>query len=728
MTDENRPLDRLAALYGIIPAYQDIWGVSHPATDETKRALLAAMGAAAETDAEAEACLEATEAAGCRSALPPAIVIDGESESPGAAPIWLPEPPPPALAWSIAGEHGETWRGTTAPGDRPAVAERAFDGRPFALRAVALPALPIGYHTLSVALPDGGSAEAALIVAPRSCFGIDEAVGDARVWGVAAQLYGLRSDRNWGLGDFVDLADLGVTAAGAGAAAVGINPVHAGFAADPHHFSPYAPSTRIFLNHLYIDPTAVPEFTAGSEAGRLAETDAVREAVSAARLGELVDYAAVAAAKMPVLEALHRDFDRHATPARKAAFAAFRDGWGEVLQQHAVFEALHEHFFRRDMHLWSWRTWPEPYRDPSGPAVAAFAVEHAGRVDFFAWLQWVAEEQMAAAQARVREAGMRIGVYRDLAVASDGGGSMAWSWPRVVLSGVSVGAPPDDLGPQGQNWGLSPLSPHGLREAGYQPFIQALRANMRHAGALRIDHVMALARLFWIPPGKTGRDGAYVRYPFGDLVRIVALESRRNRCVVIGEDLGTLPEGFQETLQSFGILSYRILSFERREDGALRPPAAYPDRALVAIATHDMPTVRGFWTARDVDWRARVVAGITDEWVDDARADRRRTRAAIVAALHEAGLDPGPDLGRDPDADPDGAMAEAVHRFIARTPARLLMVQLEDLLDLEEQANLPGTSHEHPNWRRRLACSAEGIFDHPHARRIVAAVNEERGG
>ena len=374
------------------------------------------------------------------------------------------------------------------------------------------------------------------------------------------------------------------------------------------------------------------------------------------------------------------------------------------------------------MHLWSWRTWPEPYRNCASREVAAFAAENGERVAFFAWLQWIADGQLAAAHDRARAGGMSIGIYRDLAVASDGGGSMAWSWPQVILAGASVGAPPDDLGPMGQNWGLSPLSPQGLRETGYVPFIHALRANMRHAGALRIDHVMALTRLFWIPPGMTGRDGAYVQYPFEDLIRIVALESRRHRCIVIGEDLGTLPAGFPETLQRFGVLSYRIMSFERTEDGGLKQPAEYPERALVAVATHDMPTVRGQWVGRDIDWRGRVVDGITPAWVESSHADRKRTRQSTIAALREAGLDPGEDAVEQPTP----ALAESVHRFIARSPARLLMVQLEDLLDLDEQANLPGTSSEHPNWRRRLPCPVGEIFSHAHAGRIISALNDER--
>ncbi len=720
MNDAATALDQLAEIYGIVPAYRDIWGAAHAASEETKRALLAGMGVAAGTDAEAEASLRAAETACCHRILPPVAVLDAGGRE--EIPIWLPEAAEGVLLWTVTGEDGARWQGELELSLGSVSERRAADGAFFARRGLKLPvAVPMGYHRLHVTSPDGDEDETIVIVAPGSCFSIEEAVGEDRVWGVAAQLYGLRSDTDWGMGDFVDLGELGEAAAAEGAAAVGINPVHAGFAADPNHYSPYSPSTRIFLNHLYIDPAAIPEFYHCSEAQRLLSEGSVREALETARRAELVDYQVVSAAKMPVLEAIYSHFAMEASPERTAAFQAFRSGWGESLQRHAVFEALHHHFFTTDMHRWSWRTWPEPFRDPASPEVAAFAAENAARVDFFAWLQWIADEQLGAAQTRMRSAGMQIGIYRDLAVASDGGGSMAWHWPNVVLTGITVGAPPDDLGPQGQDWGLGPLSPHGLRDTAYRPFIESLRASMRHAGALRIDHVMALTRLFWIPPGKTGAEGAYVRYPLEDLIRIVALESRRSHCVIIGEDLGTLPEGFQETLHQFGILSYRIMNFERHEDGGLKPPGEYPAGALVAAATHDMPTVRGFWTARDIDWRKSVIPELSEEWLRDSYAERERVRHSMLDALRAEGLEAGTNV-----EEPSAPLAEAVHRFIARTPARLLMVQLEDLLDLHEQANLPGTSDEHPNWRRRLPCKIDALFQHPHAHRIVAAVNQER--
>ena len=712
-------LDRLAARYGIVASYHDIWGAAHAASAETKRALLRTMGVVADNEEAAEASLRALEEAECARMLPPVVVCSTSGRC--SVPVWCAERDGSDLRWTIGAETGERWEGTGAP---QATDRRASPTGPRALRTLEFDAapFPIGYHSLNVTGPDGERDSSTLIVTPDTCYGIEDAVGDARVWGIAAQLYGLRSDRNWGIGDYADLGDLAAAGAGKGAAAIGINPVHAGFAADPHHFSPYSPSSRIFLNHLNIDLTAVPEFADCPQTRELMASEQVCRALATARAADLVDYAAVSAAKLPVLEALHRRFIEAASADRKRAFATFRAEWGNSLERHAIFEALHAHFFGTDMHLWSWRTWPEPYRDCGSAEVAAFATEHADRVDFFAWLQWIADLQLGDAHRRAREAGMPIGVYRDLAVASDGGGSMAWSWPHVVLAGASVGAPPDDLGPMGQNWGLSPLSPQGLRETAYVPFIHALRANMRHAGALRIDHVMALTRLFWIPPGMTGRDGAYVQYPFEDLIRIVALESRRHRCVVIGEDLGTLPAGFPETLQRFGVLSYRIMSFERNDDGGLKQPAQYPERALVAVATHDMPTVRGLWVGRDIDWRGRVVEGISPEWVDSSHADRKRTRQSTIAALRDAGLDPGDDAADQPTP----GLAEAVHRFIARTPSRLLMVQLEDLLDLDEQANLPGTSSEHPNWQRRLPCTVGELFSHPHAGRIIAALNEDR--
>jgi 4-alpha-glucanotransferase len=393
---------------------------------------------------------------------------------------------------------------------------------------------------------------------------------------------------------------------------------------------------------------------------------------------------------------------------------------GEALEQHARFDALHEHALLTTG-AWSWQEWPEPLRHPDSPEVAAFAREHQERVDFFAYLQWLADQQLRQAQARARAAGMQLGLYTDIAVGVSPAGATAWANPGVSLSGVSAGAPPDLFNLHGQNWGLAPLSPAGLREGAYALFAATLRHNMRHAGAVRIDHVMGLQRLFWIPDGAAPADGAYVRYPFADLVHIIALESERHRCLVIGEDLGTVSRGFRPAMQRAGLLSCRVLYFEREQSGAFLPPEGYPRQALVSVSTHDLPTLRGFWTGRDLKWRDFFARFPDENASKSAHAERQRDRVLLLQALRRAGLLPAGIDSEEPPDEPSDELVLAVHRYLARTPGHLLMVQMEDALDEEEQPNLPG-AQVHPNWRRKLARDLEQFATEPLVGRIAEAM------
>jgi 4-alpha-glucanotransferase len=588
--------------------------------------------------------------------------------------------------------------------------------------------LPEGYHRLEVEVSGGGDAGAQdamrLILTPEHCLLAQEEGDHGRFWGLQSQLYSLRSERDWGMGDFTDLARLAERAASLGAAALGVNPLHALFPADANHYSPYSPSSRFFLNALYIDPEAVPDLEECAAAQAMLADAGFRAAIAQLRAADLIDYPAVARMKLPMLERLFASFsERHRarSSGRARAFEAFRQEMGVLLERHAVFDALHEHALQT-WGGWCWQHWPEPYRHPDSTEVAAFAREHRDRVDFFAWLQWLADAQLRDAQTRARGAGMPIGLYQDIAIAVNAASSMTWAYPGVSPSGVSVGAPPDWFNPNGQDWALAPLSPVGLYEGGYELFIASLRQNMRHAGAVRIDHVMGLKRLYWIPSGAGASEGAYVRYPFDDLVRLIALESRRHRCLVVGEDLGTVPSGFRPAMQRAGVMSCRVLYFERDRDQRFLPPEDYPADALVSVSTHDLPTLKGFWTCRDVAWRELLGLLPDREAQAAARAERERDRVLLLKALEEAGLLPE---GVDPEHPPDelsDELIEAAHRFLARTPGRLLMVQLEDALGETEQPNLPG-AEAHPNWRRRSARRLEDLTSEPLVRRIAAAVN-----
>jgi 4-alpha-glucanotransferase len=548
---------------------------------------------------------------------------------------------------------------------------------------------------------------------PLKCF-VPPRLRHGRAWGITCQLYGLRSRRNWGIGDFEDLARLAEIVAAQGGDFIGVSPVHALFPAAPERYSPYSPSTRRGLNVLHIAPDVEPEFRAmpadaRAERQRLAEAD-------------LVDYPAVARAKLPVLEAMFRRFEAHADADRRAAFAAFRRRRGESLELACLFDALDEHMtdvFGEHRPFWQWR---EPYRTPGGTTVRRFAETHDERVRFFAWLQWLADRQLARAQDRALAAGMRIGLYLDHAVGVTADGAMAWSDRDLMMRGAQIGAPPDALNPHGQDWGLIPYSPVTLVARDFEPLRDDLATSMAHAGAVRLDHAMALRRLFWVPAGETPEAGGYVRYPFRSMLREVAVESRAWRCLVIGEALGTVPEGFVATLAEAELQAYRVLFFERRRDGCFRHPRSFPRRAFACVSTHDLPTLQGWWQGRDIDWQERL--GFVDEAaVPRARAARVKDRGRLLEALGRAGLSVA--LGSGASALPvEGVVA--VHRYVAMSPARLCAVQLEDALGEVEQANVPGPTEPHPNWRRRPSTLLEDLGSHELFEMVCAAMRRDR--
>lgn len=561
----------------------------------------------------------------------------------------------------------------------------------------------------------------------RHCFVPDAIREGRRLWGLTVQLYSVRSKRNWGIGDFTDLRNLVDLTAAAGGDVIGLNPLHALFPDNPAHISPYSPSHRGFLNVLYIDVTAVPEFSACKSAQRRVARVGFQGRLQALRDAPLVDYVGVAQPKFEILRLLFASF-RASGGRRQKAFAAWRAAQGETLESHARFEALQAHFRAQDAGIRGWPAWPAEYHDPAAPAVAAFAAEQAEAVTWHAWLQWLADEQLAAVAARVRELGMAIGLYRDLAVGASPDGSEVWSWQSVFALDASTGAPPDDLNLLGQNWCLPPFVPHRLRQANYAPFVATLAANMRHAGALRIDHVMGLSRLFWVPRDVPATEGAYVAYPFEDMLGLVARESLRAGCLVIGEDLGTVPAGFRERLFQAGVLSYHPLMFERYEDGQFRLPADMPSQALVAAGTHDLPTLAGLWRGIDLDVRAQLNLFPSEELRQRLITERDWDRGRLLWALERENLLPE-GVSKDPAALPELApeLTAAIHAYLARSPAQIMVVQPEDIFSIGEQINVPGTlEHQHPNWQRKLPLPIEDWTATADFQRIVAALRAGR--
>lgn len=559
--------------------------------------------------------------------------------------------------------------------------------------------LPLGYHR------DG---RRTLIVAPSECY-LPPEMSDGRIWALATQLYGLRSERNWGLGDFSDLAALARVAGNAGAGAIALNPLHELHPNEPQACSPYSPSSRSWLNSLYVDVTAVPDYVESEQTGALEHL----------RTGAMVDYSGVARAKRAAFEILFASFRaRHLErpgDARAAAFRAFvRDG-SEALERLAVYEALTERFRALDGNSFGWLQWPAPYRDPAGAEVRSFARSRRDRVDFYLYLQWIADEQLRGASAAAAAAG--VGFYRDLAVGVDRNSADVWGDRTTILETVSLGAPPDALNALGQNWGLPPLSPQSLRAQGYAPLGRLLRANMRHATILRIDHVMALRRAFWIPLGRAPRDGAYVNYRFDEMLAIVALESVLNRCVVVGEDLGTVPEGFRERMQTARTLSSRLVYFERDyHTGRFHAPSEYPKLAAASIGTHDLPPLAGWWTGNDLALRARIGLFADETNARNATDERRHARFMLIEALEQNGcIDAGTAHRLRSDAEAGGTLAvyyllmPGVYRFLSKTPSRLAVVAIEDVIGQVDAINVPGTTDQHPNWQRKHIATLEEI-------------------
>ncbi len=714
MTHSDSHLLKLAECYGIEPGYTNVWGEYQETPEETLRDILRSFGHTALDGASVEKTLREFEDRRWQRMMEPVMVVP-VSECPAKVSVRMPYTDEPVrLSWIVNEEGGKVheglftrngihWKNTHTLEDGVVMGEFLWE--------VPVP-LDLGYHLLTV-VEGGRQVEMALIVTPDHCYVPEEIeLGKRRVWGPAIQLYALKTRRNWGIGDFTDLRNLAGWCASHGAGAVGVNPLHELFPHQPTHISPYSPSTRAYFNTLYLDPEAIECFDECEDVRQEYESRAFQDRLLRLRDTEYVDYAEVGAIKRRVLEKLFNHFrDKHLarkTP-RAEEYRKFVASGGRPLEELAVFQALHEHFCKQDMNQWAWLNWPEEYRSPNSPVVKQFAEDCADRVQFYQYLQWQADRQLHRVRKYAEKQNMLIGLYMDLAVGSDISGAQVWLSQDLFALDMDIGAPPDELNQKGQNWGLPPYNPERLRGVAYVPFINILRHNMHHAGALRLDHVMGLMRLFWIPKGKDATKGAYVRYPFDDLLGIMALESHRNKCMVIGEDLGTVPEIVQHRMAHWKILSYKVFYFERSGVGSFRKPSDYPAQALVTLSTHDLPTISGFWTSEDIRVRTELDLYPTEELRTRQIRDRVTELTGILDALKDQNLLPSGLEGYSHDALPGMSddIALAVQEYLARTPCYLMMVQLEDILGQPKQVNLPGTVDQYPNWRRKITLDLE---------------------
>ncbi|UYO93482.1 4-alpha-glucanotransferase [Pollutimonas sp. M17] len=582
-----------------------------------------------------------------------------------------------------------------------------------------------GYHNLSI-----GNSQRTLAVSPRRCPSVQELAGHrpGRPWGMAAQVYSLRGRH---AGQYSLLAQLAGQAGKRGAAALAISPVHAMFSAAPQRFSPYSPSSRLFLNAAYIDP----EHVLGKDAFLAAlDPDEPQDGHGMATDTLHIDWAQMLPRRLRLFRRMHDAFRRCGGKALHEDLDAFSREGGEALASHARFEALHGSHVPELGPESGWQDWPDALHDPSGPGLRAYAASQEKEIHFHVFLQWLAHRGMLDAQRSALDAGMPLGLITDLAIGTDARGSHAWSRQKEILAGVSVGAPPDLYQSLGQDWGLTAMSPRALRDTGYAAFIEILRAAFRYAGGVRVDHILGLARMWLVAQGESPADGAYLRYPTEDMLRLLVLEAWRHQAIVVGENLGTVPEGFNEQLQEKNVMGMSVLWFQRDgqagEDEGPPPftaPRQWPAWTMATPTTHDLPTIAGWWQGRDLYWRERL--GETPghgAWLAAAQW-REGEKKALCNAMRAAGS--LPEGAPDPQAD---APRDAILGFVAATPSPLVIIAMEDLLGMEDQPNLPGHgetgANAHPNWMQTLPMSVEQIFSDPGVASSLAGIARARGG
>ena len=587
---------------------------------------------------------------------------------------------------------------------------------------IKLPQLACGYYTLS-AETGGKSCFVRLIVAPESVYQPKLLANGGRMNGLTMHLYSLRSERNWGIGDFTDLLNLMKYAAEKKLDFVGINPLHALFTSKPAFASPYSPSSREWLNPIYLDVEKVGAFTYNEQLKNWLAQPKIRQRIAALRITETVTYTAVWACKRDALHMAFNAFEQDTCEAaenERAAFEVFVLEKGKALQGFGLFEALDQYYSRPGQV--GWQSWPSEFHQPDGEAVEKFARSHEREIRFYMWLQWLCAEQLREVNQAAVEYGVKLGIYGDLAVGVARGSADTWLNRQDYCMDLSVGAPPDPLGPTGQNWDLPPLNPLMLKHTGYEKFAHLLRENMRLYGVLRIDHVMALCRLWWVLNGKTADFGAYVHYDAEVMFAILALESRRNRCVIIGEDLGTVPDEARHLLNRYQVFSYKVMYFSKGWNG-FQLPEEYPEQAITVISTHDVAPLAGYWTGKDLDTMFKLGTLPDAAAFQTALDEREHDKADLLDKLKETGC-----LGADVQmpAKADETLLAALHKYGALSRSKLYAVQLENLLGVIDNLNVPGVTEGYPNWAQKMPVSLENFLQHRLMGGQLAIIDEVR--
>lgn len=744
-------LERLSEKVFIHPSYVDKMGQTHVATPTDKRTILDGIDMPSPTEEAAEEHLRGLEDKKWGRLTDTVKVVEEDRD------IYLALHIPADLNetkvhWDLKNEAGETQSGEAFPATMREKATHMLNGVKMFRYIFRLPLRPAaGYYELTFSF-DGHEEPREtmfLVVAPDRCYlptemDEDHACHD-KMWGVPVQLYALRSKRNWGIGDFTDLQNLTTVLADMGANIVGLNPLSALFPDDPESASPYRSTDRRFLNYMYLDVESIPDFKESAPVQRKVADDAFQAKLEKSRELEWIDYTVVAELKTPILRELHghfkqNNFDYSGNPKTERAqdYLAFCEGHGENLRNLCLFQALSV-FIGQGKPAPFWGDWPEEYKTPDSPAVKHFEMMNKQMLDFYAYLQWETDRQMGEAAKHCKDCGMKIGLYPDQPIGVSDHGNAVWSNQDMFANDYSIGAPPDLRRPKGQTWGFAPMKPLAMKDGAYTSYRQFMGRNMSHAGALRIDHVMGLERLFWVSMKGRNRSvadddapisGAYVGYTRDDLMGLIALESQRKKCIIIGEDLGTVRPGFREWLYEKGILSSKILFRQEDKDGNLLPPSDYFHLAVAQSSTHDQPTIYGWWVGQDIETFNDCNLYINQEQYEETIAKRVKERHNLLDAMEKEGVWPKDTPVERTDAIMSGkeiplGLLRAVTHFLAKTPSAIVLVRLTDVLKETHMVNVPGTDREYPNWRLKLKVNIEDLPKNDRLKSVSDIMGEE---
>ena len=734
-------LDQLAQRRGVEPEFRDNWGNLRSIPLETKKKILSAMGCGVENIEELKKAVQAEENKEWKSLTEPIRIVSISAlpeelvfQFPAASEMSRDRlPDDTQVELTIEEEDGHRKVDYFAHPQLKFKEAAEVEGVLYLRGSLPFPeGSPLGYHHILLILRQAGrrfEQSINLIVCPEQCYLPPVLKGNGKRAGLMISLAGLRSGHNWGVGDFGDLKELVRWAIESlQVDVVGLLPLHALTNKEPYNISPYYPSSRFYRNPIYLNIPEMEEYKHSLEAREIVAAPETQLLLTELRNSEKVEFEKADRLKRKVLENIFQIFlETHWKAAgqetrRQKEFVAYMDREGDLLDRFAVYCALEDHFQKEAPTLHNWSQWPLPFQNPDSLEVQAFREEHWQKVLFHKYLQWQVEVQLIEVQELAINLGAEIGLYHDLALGIDPREADSWAWRDCNVSGFRAGAPPDDFSPRGQDWGFCPPDGKTYRQERYNFFALEIRKNSFPGGALRIDHILKLARLFWILEGRSPEEGAYVKYPFEELIQILVLESVRNKTLIIGEDLGTLPDHLRESLQKFGIFSYRLLYFEKEEDGNLKSPKTYPELALASISTHDLPPLAGFWSMKDIVVRRELGLFLNEGQFQKAMMNRIHEKRRMVDRLQNLGyLSQEEALTLHAQEEP--VLTEELHRavlsFLVSTQAKLAVLNQEDLFREKEQLNLPGTVIEYPNWSRKMRYSLEELRDHPEAQKAA---------